>query len=126
MCYKMSVVGWKEKLTSFSTYNIHLNVLNHYSSWWEQVICQLPFYVVDGISTIDKKKKLMQEVFSVSFSLSVSVDIRMSKAVEEDKMGTELPVDSTGKNQYYQWLLKVCVSLNALRCSRNVCYVYYL
>ncbi len=43
----------------------------------------------------------MPEVFSVGFSLSVSVDIRMSKAVEDDKMGTELPVDSTGKNQYY-------------------------
>lgn len=67
--------------------------------------------------------KLMPEVFSVGFSLSVSVDIRMSKAVEDDKMGTELPVDSTGKNQYYDWLLKVYVSLNALRYSRNVCYV---
>ncbi|KAI2653165.1 POU domain, class 2, transcription factor 2 [Labeo rohita] len=32
---------------------------------------------------------------SLSFFLFVSVDIRMSKAVEDDKMGTELPVDST-------------------------------
>lgn len=32
----------------------------------------------------------------------------MSKAVDDDKMGTEFPVDSTGKNDYYE----------SLRCSK--------
>lgn len=95
------------KLSGFCTYNRHFN-LNYTFMWlmiWSRVT-----------------EKLWQKCFQ-SLSLSVSVDIRMSKAVEDDKMGTELPVDSTGKNQYYHWLLKVCVSLNALRCSRNVWYV---
>lgn len=53
-------------------------------------------YVVDDIRMTDKKKLKSKRCFQ-SVPLSVSVDIRMSKAVDDDKMGTEFPVDSTGK-----------------------------
>lgn len=35
-----------------------------------------------------------------AYSCSISADIRMSKAVVDDKTGAELLVDSTGKNDF--------------------------